>query len=292
MLDLAIAGVVALVVWWLATGVVMFAAWQGAQRQRLLLLAFVGVAILGCAGLYASARMESVAGTYLAFLSALAVWAFLEATFLFGMVTGPRQARCPREARGLQRFRLAFLAVRDHEFALVAGGLVVAALVWGGPNHAGLWTFALLWVMRLSAKLNIFLGAPRAASVLIPRQLRYLTSYFRTDRVSWLLPATILAAVVPFALLLQAAFGAADVHRAVAFMLLSTFLGLAVLEHVFLVLPVSDELLWLWAARDRAPASGADDQPAPLQDTSRSPTATPRARIRQSHHKRGLTSWT
>ena len=122
MVDLAIAGLVALFVWWLATGVVMFAAWQSDRWQKWLMVVFTLGALAGCAGLYASAGMQSVTGTYLGFGSALAVWAWLEATFLFGLITGPRHSRCPGGARGLRRFRLAFLAVRDHELALLAGG--------------------------------------------------------------------------------------------------------------------------------------------------------------------------
>ncbi|MBL6430941.1 MAG: DUF3623 family protein [Alphaproteobacteria bacterium] len=121
MVDLAIAGLVALFVWWLATGVVMFAAWQSDRWQKWLMVVFTIGALAGCAGLYASAGMQSVTGTYLGFGSALAVWAWLEATFLFGLITGPRHSRCPGGARGLRRFRLAFLAVRDHELALLAG---------------------------------------------------------------------------------------------------------------------------------------------------------------------------
>ena len=36
----------------------------------------------------------------------------------------------------------------------------MVALTWGGANQVGTWTFLVLWVMRLSAKLNVFLGVP------------------------------------------------------------------------------------------------------------------------------------
>ena len=45
-------------------------------------------------------------------------------------------------------------------------------------------TFALLWVMRLGAKLTIFSGAPELSTNMIPERLSYMKSYFRHDRVS------------------------------------------------------------------------------------------------------------
>ena len=42
--------------------------------------------------------------------------------------------------------------------AILASGLMIVAITWGAPNQIGTQTFAVLWVMRISAKLNVFLS--------------------------------------------------------------------------------------------------------------------------------------
>ncbi|MDN2566054.1 putative photosynthetic complex assembly protein PuhE [Aquibium sp. A9E412] len=259
MAHLAAAVLVAVVVWWVSTGFVFLAARRGAARPRLVLAGFTALALAGLAGLAWTARQESLAGVYLAFLSALAVWAWHEIAFLFGFVTGPRRTPCPPELTGWRRFAAAFATLRDHELAILASAGLVALLVWGAPNQAGLWTFLVLWGMRVSAKLTIFLGAPFSVSGLIPPHLDYLTSYFRTDRTSRAFAAIIALAAVPFGYFCYLAATAEALHLAVAATLIAALAGLAIAEHFFLVLPVPDALSWAWmapAADERDAAGG------------------------------------
>ena len=102
------------------------------------------------------------------FVCALLIWAWQEIAFLLGVVTGPRRSDCPHDARGWRRAALAFETVAHHELALLVLGAGVVAVTWQQPNRNGLWTFAILWAMRQSAKLNVFLGVRNFSEEFLP----------------------------------------------------------------------------------------------------------------------------
>lgn len=242
--------VVAILVWWLATGLVLIAARQASLHRSVVMALASVLALASVFALVTSAYMDSAAGSYLGFFSALGIWTWHETAFLTGYITGPSRSPCPENARGYTRFRAAFLAIRSHELAILATAIAMLALIADASNRTGLWTFLLLWLMRISAKLNLFMGAPNAINPLIPERLRYLTSYFRTDKVSPLFAFTIAVSVSVLAMLVSVAASADEPWRIVGTVLVATFLALAILEHLFLVFPVRDALLWSWAAPD------------------------------------------
>lgn len=258
--------VVAILAWWLSTGAVLFAAGREHPRRVPLIVVATALAIGGLWAIHAGARMEGVTGAYLGFGGALAVWAWHETSFLAGVVTGPRRGPCPAGATGFERFSAAFGVIRDHELAILATGIVVLAIAWDAPDRTGLHTFLLLWAMRVSSKLVLFLGAPHAGLAMLPRRLGYLASYFRTDRTTAAFPLFLGAALLVFAGLCMQAASATRLHDGVSATLLATFAGLAVLEHLLLVAPVSDAALWRWAmptgaraTRENAGGPGAAD---------------------------------
>jgi putative photosynthetic complex assembly protein 2 len=233
--------------WWLSTGVVLRLVWLGPATFR---RSAAGATLLAAAGLYGlwqSAAVASAGAAYLAFASALAVWAWHELTFLLGAVTGPRTQPCPPRAAGWRRFGLATAALIYHELALALTLLVVIALTRGGPNRVGLETFLVLWIMRLSAKLNVFLGVRNLAESFLPSHLRYLLSYARRARFNPLMPASLAAAGAAAIHLGARSLADASPLNAVGGTLVTTLLALAVLEHVFLALPLPDAVLWRWA---------------------------------------------
>lgn len=237
----------AIFLWWFSTGAVFVLArrWSDDEWRAAFFATIAG--ILSLIGLYVSARMPDLAGMYLAFSSALLLWAWHEAMFLLGFIAGPRRFSATKGLSGAGRFREAFATVRDHELAIAATLPLIMLLTAGGSNPVGLWTFALLWVMRVSAKLCIHLGARHSLSAMMPARQKYLTTYFCTDRTTILLPVVILlASGVLFWLCGLAA--RADVPHSIGLTLIATLLALAVLEHLFLLLPVPDSVLWLWAA--------------------------------------------
>jgi putative photosynthetic complex assembly protein 2 len=52
--------------------------------------------------------------------------------------------------------------------------LIAAHHLGRQPNQVGTGTFAVLWVMRISAKLNLFLGVRNLSEELLPPHLAYL----------------------------------------------------------------------------------------------------------------------
>ena len=53
--------------------------------------------------------------------------------------------------------------------------------VGAGTNRYGLWTFLVLWIMRQSAKLNLFFGVPNLGEQYLPAHLQEALSYFEAS---------------------------------------------------------------------------------------------------------------
>jgi len=274
----AIAVVFSIFIWWFSTGAVFLLARRCEGHAWRVAFGTTAIALLALVGLYVSARMDTVAGAYIAFGSALIIWAWHEVMFLLGFIAGPRRLSATRGASGAERFREAFATVRDHELAIAATAVLVVLLTMGATNTVGLWTFVLLWVMRVSAKLSIYLGARHSLSEMMPVRQKYLTTYFRTDRTTPFLPAMIVLALAVFVWLCSLGM-TADTTQTVGIALIATLLGLAIIEHVFLLLPLPDSVLWLWAAPKET-----DDQ------IKRGPAANDRTGPEQV--KGGGVSWT
>jgi putative photosynthetic complex assembly protein 2 len=243
------AGLALLVIalWWSATGVIFLLGRLPARTFRASVT--VTTLLLGAA-LYAigwSTDEPGTVGACVAFCAALMVWAWLETTFLLGVITGPRRAGSEPGARGWRHFRQAFAAVLYHELATVAALAAVALLSWRAANPAAIWTLLLLWVMRLSAKLNLHLGVPNVGATMLPVHLRYLAGYFRQGRVSALYPLSLLACATSSGLLVHAAWQEPEASPAFASLtLLATLALLGFFEHVMLALPVPADAFWSW----------------------------------------------
>ncbi len=247
----------ALAAWWLSTVLIIYRA--GLPRGSFT-ATLVGATVVMAFGVYAlmvSRNDLSAGAAYLAFFGALAIWAWHEVSYLFGFVTGPRPRACPPDVGGFRRFVLGVKTCLYHEIAIVATVAAIAALTWNSPNRIGLWAFVILWLMRWSAKLNIFLGVRNLHQEFWPERMRYLASFVGRRETNRLFPFSILFATVGLALLVTAAVSAGDdlAGRAGA-TLLATLLALAMLEHVFLVTRVRDDVLWRPGMRSRR-GSGA-----------------------------------
>ncbi len=251
-MTLFAAALYTVLVWWLSTGVILYL--NGLPRARHPALMAVATLLLGVAlaGIAASADGTGVGDAYLAFSATIAVWGWQELGFLRGYVTGPRRIACPPEARGWQRLRHALAAILYHELALIVLGATVLALTWQQPNPVALWTFMVLWVMRTSAKLNVYLGVRNLSESFLPAHLRYLHSYFRQRPGNALFASSVIASTaVAVAVWDVAAAPGATPYQACAAALVATLLSLAVLEHWFMVLPMPSEWLWRWGLRSR-----------------------------------------
>ena len=191
-------------VWWFSTGAILLLLRLPLRARPWAMAAFGGVTLLCVWGLAATRSNTSVAGAWAGFTYGVVIWGFLETSFLFGYVTGPRRAAQSAGARGLLRFREAFDTLSHHELAILAVGIGLMALTSGAANEVGTWTFLCLWANRISAKLNLFLGAPNVSLEFLPPHLAYLGSYFRRDRVSLFFPFSVMLASLCFGALLRA----------------------------------------------------------------------------------------
>jgi len=256
--QLLLPALYALFVWWFSTGLVLYLVNLPPRSHRWILAGATAVAAAGFVMLEAAADDTGTAGAYLGFTAAILVWGWAEVTFLTGHVTGPRRAPCPEGTRGWRRTRLAIEAILFHELALAALGGAVLALSWGAANTVAAWTFGLLWLLRLSAKLNLFLGVPVLNEEMLPRALHHLRSYFRRSAANPLFPISVTAATAATTLLvLEAAAPAAEPAAAVGFALLATLAALGILEHWFMVLPLPAAALWSGALRGQPAAAPA-----------------------------------
>lgn len=258
----------AVLLWWFSTGLILWLSRLSRRRRPLLLLTATAALGLALAGVAVSAEDTGEAGAYHAFAAALVVWGWHELTFLLGLVTGPRKTALDVGATGTRRFLQATAAIAYHEAALAATAILLVAVTWGAPNQIAAWTFLALWVLRLSAKLNLFLGVPHFGDELMPDRLQHLRSYFVTRAMNALFPVSVTVITAAAALLLARAWHpAAAPYEIAGLTALATLLALGALEHWFMVLPIRDAALWRWAAaRSGAtgPRPGSDGQ-APFE---------------------------
>lgn len=251
MLDLALPVAFTVLVWWAGTGVILWLNRLPARLHPWIFAASTLVALAGLAGLWASSASTSAAAAYCAFTCVILVWAWQEIAFLLGYVTGPRRTAATPLLAGWARALEAFRTVQHHEMALLALAAAVLAVSWGQPNQTGLWTFAVLWTMRQSAKLNLFLGVRNLFEEFLPQRLRYLASYFRSGRPSALFPLSLAASLGCAIALWRWVLAAPPDGGAVGLVLVGTLLALAILEHLFMVVPLPSAALWRWALRSR-----------------------------------------
>jgi putative photosynthetic complex assembly protein 2 len=263
----------ALFVWWFGTGLVLCLVRIGPRRQSLVIVGATVVVMASAYGLAATAGVTTVSSAYLAFSCAILAWCWLEITFLTGHVTGPRTSACPADASGWRRVGLAISAILYHELALLAFGAGIVALTWQGANQVGAATFLILWIMRLSAKLNLFLGVPFLNDDLLPEGLGHLKSYFSCRPMNVFFPIAVTASTILATVLAVGALEARTEFATTGFLLLATLVALAILEHWFMVVPVPVRAIWEWSmgsrnanARARPTASGrlhelTDDPP-------------------------------
>jgi putative photosynthetic complex assembly protein 2 len=244
--------VITLLIWWFSTGAILFLNGLPSKTFR---WSMAGATLVGACSLYGiwlSSGDTTPGGAYLAFFSALMIWGWNETGFLLGYVTGSRKTPYPEGATGPQRFLFATQSIIYHECLIFVSGIAIAVVSWGGANQFGLWTFLVLWIMRLSTKFNIFLGVPNITVEFLPRHLAYLKSFFTIKPMNLLFPISIaVSTVVTTLLVLKTMEYPADSHAGIGFTLLTTLMALAVIEHWFLVIPLPFGEMWAWGLKSR-----------------------------------------
>ena len=258
----------AVFMWWFSTGLVLLLDTLPRTTFRWSMLISSLLAAAALSGLAHTAQQTTLAGVYCAFTCALLLWGWHELSFLTGWITGSRRTALPAGVTGWPRFVASVQAILWHELAILAMGVAVVAITWGAPNQVGAATFVVLWVMRISAKLNLFLGVRNLSEEFLPEHLAYMGSYFRRRRMNALLPVSVLGgSAVAWGLVSAALDPATAAAAAVGYTLVASLLVLAVVEHLMLVLPLSATALWRWAMRSAQNESSGSVAATPVGAT-------------------------
>jgi len=237
--------------WWLGTGIILWLNHLPRHTLRWSLAAATALLLLALAALPSLSQDTSGRGLALAFVAALVIWGWLELSYLSGLVTGPRRGPCPPAASTWQRFCLGVQTTLYHELLMLALVATTFALTRDAPNRVTAWCCVILWLLRWSAKLNLFLGVVNYNQEWLPEHLHYLGSYTRRRSMNLLFPLSVgLGTVVATALITHGLHGADQFERS-SHALVGALLALAVLEHWFLMLPLRDSALWQWALRKK-----------------------------------------
>lgn len=245
-----IAAIATLFLWWFSTGIILWrvrVADNGTAQDHLNSVIF-GLPLLGLGAICALASLPDLSanGIYLAFLAALSLWAWIELAFLSGVIMGPNRAPCPPFLTTKQRFWRAVGTIAWHEASLLIILISLGIASINAENPFAFGTFALLFVARVFAKLNLFLGVPRINTQFLPKPLAHLASYFRIGRITAFFPISVSILTVASALLMERTINVEHSGMSVGYALLTCLCLLAVLEHWFMVLPLPDEKLWRW----------------------------------------------
>ncbi len=266
-----IAALGALFLWWFSTGAILmlvkYADKRGGAAQTRAALISLPLFALGWVGFTQTLSQDTTGSVVLAFVSALAIWGWIEIAFLTGLVTGPNQTTCPKDIPEWERFLRAWGTIAYHEMALVGALIVMGFLVAEAQNSFGFWTFAILFFARISAKLNLFLGVPKINTEFLPTPLAHLPSHFHHDRMNWLFPYSVTALTFAMTCWIERIYAASTPAATTGFALLAALTALALLEHWFMVAKLPDEKLWRWLL------------PAPAQQDK-----TPKTRLSEDAH--------
>jgi putative photosynthetic complex assembly protein 2 len=263
MLQYAFATLHGLLIWWFSTVLILFLDGLPQRTFRWSMTAATLVLAGSIYGLYLSASDTTLSGAYTAFTCAVMIWGWLEISFYMGFVTGPRTQHCHHGCSGWRHFGHAIQASLYHEIAVLVIAGAVVALTWGAANQFGTWTFIALWWMHQSARLNVFLGVSNLNAEFLPEHLAHIRCFFRSAPMNLLFPFSVTLSTIAAVLIAQHALSnTAGSFEAVGYTLVATMMVLAILEHWFLVLPVSAtkiwNAMWQWSMasrgnRDKAP---------------------------------------
>jgi putative photosynthetic complex assembly protein 2 len=255
----------AIFLWWFTTGLII--AVYG-RSPRLVSICFGGATVALFAamwGLVATRPFTQPLHIYIAFSCGLVIWGWQTASYYLGYVTGPRSQQAAADVTDLSiqddvvyRFRLAFRAGVYHELLVVLFVLLLVGLTWSSANQWGLWIFVAMWIMHSSAKLNVFLGVRNFRIELLPSHLHHLDGLLNKQPSNAFFPVSVVAAsTVSLFMFYQAIIPRTAPSQAIGYLLVATMIGLGVIEHLLLVMPIP-ATLYGWGIR-RLPSTAVTE---------------------------------
>lgn len=242
-----------LFLWWFGTGAILLIDRLSRSTRQLTMVLATLAAVAALVAIDATRFDRDLTSALCAFTSTIIVWGWHELSFLSGVLTGPRKTPCPSGITGWRRFVYATQTLIHHELAIAVTGVAMAVWLWDAPNPVALMTYVILWAMRISAKLNLFLGAPNVAEEFLPDDLGYLKTYFSRRPINALFPVSVTVGTLMSAWYFAAAASPlSNGFDAEVYALTGMLIALGTLEHWFLVLPIKDAALWRWYLETRA----------------------------------------
>lgn len=239
-----------LLLWWISTTAILSLdrrasttfAWTMTVATLFLATALVAIVM--------TRDLSSSLSVYVAFGSGLVVWGWQLMSFYLGYLTGPRKEPCRENASVWLRFTDGIRTSLYHEISSLAFLGLLWILTWNAINQFALWTYLVLYVMHLSAKLNLFFGVRNHGESLLPPDLRFLASYMRHRAINLFFPVSITAStVVSFILFERALQQGVSSFDAAGYAMLGALMALAIVEHWLLILPLPVDAFWQWSAR-------------------------------------------
>ena len=201
-----------LFLWWFCTGLIFYLDSLPVRTFRWSMLGASAVLATALGAIWWLRDDTGIVATYLAFTAAVLAWGFQEISLYMGYITGPRKHRCQAGCSGWRHFRHAIEVNLWHELSIIAVALVIAWLVWDSQNLVAMWTYLLLWMMNLSARLNVFLGVRNVSEEFVPARMEVLKSFLNRKPMNLLFPVSVTAATVGSVLLFLSAGSVYTAH--------------------------------------------------------------------------------
>lgn len=149
----------------------------------------------------------------------------------------------------------------------IIASFTASMLVWGWMEMSLYMGYVMLWLMHLSARLNVFLGVRNVSAEFVPEHMAILRSFLRKRNMNPLFPVSCIF-LVAFTIWLVFNSGSENLPYTIA----ATLSLIGLLEHVLLMLPLPVEKLWHWSQ-----ARKAKPVPPPPSDTTKLYTGYPGA---------------
>ena len=254
-MDYALPIAYALCLWWFSTGLIFYLDQLPVRTFRWSMAGATALLLASLYVIWSGGADVSLWGVYAAFTAGVIAWGWQEISLYTGFVTGPRKHRCAEGCSGWRHFGHAIGVNLWHEMAIIGVAVVIAVLSWGNENQWGLWSYLLLWVMHLSARLNVFLGVRNVSEEFVPAHMEVLKSFLTRKPMNLLFPVSVTGGTIGAVLLFQQAMSASDPAAVAGFSLLAALASLAVVEHWLLMLPLPVEKLFRWSLPGRRDAA-------------------------------------
>ena len=185
-------------VWWFSTGLILYAIRRVDYSSKISHKTFtffcLPLLIIGIIGFVISFNDLTVQTVYIAFVSSLCIWGWFEIAFLSGFITGKIKFKCEEGTIGWKRFIFAWKTINHSELALLLVTLLMLIIVYKESNTFGFLTFLTLYIARVCAKINFFLGVPYINFDFFPKPISYMKSLFKIKNPSffWILSVALL----------------------------------------------------------------------------------------------------